>query len=296
MLTKLQHLTEATRDNWSNDPAARGAAKIAAGTALIAEAVFGLRSRAAATMRPNRDGHKQIHGIFGAVLGVILGTVFVVSGFWVAPSPSPDEVTAEGFIVDVNTGRNSDGDTMYTPVIEFTDGKGLQHRFTPGYSQGNRPSLGSSVTVGYSPDNPMGTARRTDGIAGYFHWIFIGTGALVTLGALFDLVIRLVMIYFGVKLVRSGRADRAAAGESAGGFFSDLMNLIRASNAGHIGKTGVTGNEQHTGGVLGVGNEAVRPHPVGPPPGFYADPAGAPGVERWWDGTTWTDHISPAGR
>ncbi|MGX1563967.1 DUF2510 domain-containing protein, partial [Streptomyces sp. NPDC055509] len=29
-----------------------------------------------------------------------------------------------------------------------------------------------------------------------------------------------------------------------------------------------------------------------PPPGWYPDPHG-PHLERWWDGTAWTEHPSP---
>ena len=31
-----------------------------------------------------------------------------------------------------------------------------------------------------------------------------------------------------------------------------------------------------------------------PPGGWYQDPSGPPGLQRWWDGTTWTDHTQVA--
>jgi Protein of unknown function (DUF2510) len=30
-----------------------------------------------------------------------------------------------------------------------------------------------------------------------------------------------------------------------------------------------------------------------PPAGWYPDPSGVPG-QRWWDGTSWSDHVAPA--
>ena len=35
--------------------------------------------------------------------------------------------------------------------------------------------------------------------------------------------------------------------------------------------------------------------PPSPSPGWYADPDGAPGMVRWWDGATWSDVTTPAG-
>jgi hypothetical protein len=35
--------------------------------------------------------------------------------------------------------------------------------------------------------------------------------------------------------------------------------------------------------------------PSPPPPGWYADPDGAPGKARWWSGTAWSDVTTPAG-
>jgi hypothetical protein len=35
--------------------------------------------------------------------------------------------------------------------------------------------------------------------------------------------------------------------------------------------------------------------PSPPPPGWYADPDGAPGMVRWWNGAAWSDVATPAG-
>ena len=35
--------------------------------------------------------------------------------------------------------------------------------------------------------------------------------------------------------------------------------------------------------------------PSPPPPGWYADPDGAPGTVRWWSGSSWSDVTTPAG-
>ena len=32
-----------------------------------------------------------------------------------------------------------------------------------------------------------------------------------------------------------------------------------------------------------------------PPSGWYPDPYGVPGLLRWWDGSTWTQHTHPDG-
>lgn len=34
------------------------------------------------------------------------------------------------------------------------------------------------------------------------------------------------------------------------------------------------------------------PPPQGPPAGWYQDPDGS-GYQRWWDGSTWTEHLQP---
>src|SRR4051794_35133513 len=35
--------------------------------------------------------------------------------------------------------------------------------------------------------------------------------------------------------------------------------------------------------------------PSQPPSGWFPDPQGPPGQQRWWDGSTWTEHIRQGG-
>lgn len=38
--------------------------------------------------------------------------------------------------------------------------------------------------------------------------------------------------------------------------------------------------------------QAKQPSPAGPPPGWYTDPRMAD-TRRYWDGSTWTNHVAP---
>lgn len=45
--------------------------------------------------------------------------------------------------------------------------------------------------------------------------------------------------------------------------------------------------------VLEIARRRAGSVAQGPPPGWYVDPAGST-HQRWWDGTTWTDHYQPS--
>lgn len=224
MFSKLRTTFEMASRNFGEDPASRGAAKMTAGAALIAEGTFGAISRLSDAANPF-DRRDNGRGIVGAFLGVVIGLVFVVAGLVVAPDRPADEVSTTGTVVDVSASRTSDGDRTYSPVIEYTDADGTSRTFTQSMSSSSRPTVGDTVQVGYSAARPD-QARRLDGIAAHVHWWIIGVGAVVALAALWSFLVKAAMIVIGCKLFFSGRRERDASG-TADSFLTDLMDLFR---------------------------------------------------------------------
>lgn len=221
-MKRISHLLNTVRTRWSDDPAARGAAKMAAGALLVAEGTFGVL----------RSGNgKSKGGLFGGLVGVVVGTLFVVIGFVMAPEKYEDPVTTPGTVVDVETGRGSDGDTMYKPTYGF-EFDGREYRFEARMRTNQRSSVGDAVEITHSAADPS-KAHRSDGLVSKAHWLFIGAGGLVAVASLFSLVVSVALIVFGVLLFGSGRTDRRSA-DSSGNFFGDLMSIVGRARAGQI--------------------------------------------------------------
>lgn len=64
-------------------------------------------------------------------------------------------ITTPGSVVEMKEETDSEGTTLYQPVIEFRDRAGETHKFSPSWSSSS-PSYekGETVTVLYPPDNP----------------------------------------------------------------------------------------------------------------------------------------------
>lgn len=224
MFGKLGKTMEVASRNFGEDPASRGAAKMTAGAALVAEGAVGAISRLSDAVNPF-DRRDNGRGVIGAFLGLIIGVVFVVVGMLMAPNPPSDEVSTAGTVVDVATSRTTDGDRTYSPVIEYTDADGTTRTFTQSVSSSSRPTVGDTVQVGYSAARPD-QARRLDGVAVKIHWLVIGIGAVVALAALWSFLVKTAMIVVGGKLFLSGRREREASG-TGDSFATDLMELFR---------------------------------------------------------------------
>lgn len=322
-MQRIRHFFNTVGTNWADQPAARGAAKMAAGAVLVAEGLFGVISNR--FRRRGRNGNRSRGGLFGGFTALIIGAIFMVVGLvFLAPDIPDDEQTTTGTIVEVETGTNSDGETTFSPVYAY-EVDGQDHRLHSSVSSSRRPTIGDTVEIGYSASNPD-NARRIGGLEGNIHWIFFGAGAFVFLTGVVHVLISLLLIGFGIKLISDGRKDRADAGEQKQGFFTDIFSLARRVSSGEVDvATTAAGNAGSSpgqpeqafaalvgagaGGATGTAMTAGQTHhqrqpepthpptqappaPVGPPAGWYPAPDGS-GNQQWWDGTAWTQHTAP---
>jgi hypothetical protein len=224
LMTRLRHLRNTLATNWSENQAARGAAKVAAGAVLLAEGLFGVVGRV--------RGGRQAGGLLGAAVLIVSGVVFLGVGALAGPNPPADEVVTTGRVAEVTTSQNDDGQTMFVPTYAF-EHAGVEHRFGGSVQSSSPPTIGATVEIAYSASNPA-IARRTDGLEGNLHRVFGGVGVFILLAGILKLMVSLALVAAGLWLLRAGRADRRAAGEDSGKLFDDLFALARRVRDGEL--------------------------------------------------------------
>ncbi|KQX65670.1 DUF3592 domain-containing protein [Angustibacter sp. Root456] len=114
---------------------------------------------------------------------VAVGALFVIGGALIRPRPRPDERRATGTVVESGSGYAL-GDPAWVCTIEFHDSAGAVRRFQPPLTSARRRAVGTPVAVAYSPSDPAGTARKTDGLDGSLHWVVMGVGAALVVAGL----------------------------------------------------------------------------------------------------------------
>lgn len=211
MLSKIVATFDSLKTNWSTDSAARGAAKMAMGAALLAEGIFGF-------VRGSRSGSS----LLGALAIGVGAVVFTLIGLHTAPEEYPDAARIKGQVSEVHRVRDSDRKYAYSPVYSYVV-NGETYTMSSALTTSKRPTLGSSVDIVYSAAEPS-NAYREDGMDGWFSWIFLGCGIFLAIWAAYALIVSIIMIVVGFILFRGGRKDRIAAGEGTD-FIKDLISL-----------------------------------------------------------------------
>ena len=107
---------------------------------------------------------RKSFGIGGLLILIVIAVILIIfGGFLIQRSiQTKDWPTTAGIVTEVSRSTDSDGDTNYTPILEYkVDGKS----FTTSGSGSNTPvSIGASQTVRYNPDNP--SDGSVDSVAG----------------------------------------------------------------------------------------------------------------------------------
>jgi hypothetical protein len=247
MMTRLRHLQNTLQTNWSSDPALRGAAKVAAGTVLIIEGLFGPIRAAKAWVAGNTS---SVSGIAGNILGVLVGLALLIGPALVNDDPAGELLEAPGIVSGVFESHDPDGEVVYGAIYTYeVERQTFEIRSSSRSS--TRPVLGTEVTIGYPETDPAG-GRRVDGIEGNLLLILQGIGALVLLAALLSLAISVALVVVGIRLLHAGRRDRSEVEDSAG-VIADLVSLVRTADRTTLDiaatAAGVPGQGQGSGSV-----------------------------------------------
>lgn len=207
----------------TQNPATYAAAQQAIGGLLMLDGFIGI---------DNPLGGKKRPGIFGSLIGVALGVVFlfVPSFFGGFTGTNAMTATTTATVVSVNNGSTSDGSC--SAVVSYMVGN-QHYQQQSAFSSSSLCSLtpGSTVTISYNPDQPGSWGYDLKSL-NMFMYLFMGVGALVIVTSLVTFVIRLLSIIFGWKLLKSGRA--AARALPAGTDFAAIIEQIKQEFSHHV--------------------------------------------------------------
>lgn len=291
----------------TDNPHTAGQVRATVGAVLLADGLVGLEDPL--------DNKKSRPGILGAAFMLLFSIPFIAVGFFIAGGDADTDASTTGTLTYVSEPRRSSGDSGRTCSAEATfvvDGTTYTARTSVSSSGLCDEQVGEPIKVRYNSANP---AENSIGVSQMlFGAIFGGVGALIFLIALVTFAVRAASVFFGYRLLRSGRQmmrDHPKTSDDAGAIAearTAMVNLVKGRTAHASGGSGFNDIRGSGSGLLAglLGPDLAKaatpdvpaaPSPVGPAvasiaPGWYPTADGA--HVRWHDGTGWTEHTQPA--
>lgn len=218
------------------NPASYAAAQQAVGGLLIVDGFIGI---------DNPLGNNKRSGIFGSLIGVVVGLVFLFGTGFIGNLFGINKLTATttATVVSVSqpTRTSDDSGSSCTAQARYTvNGKEYTQTASSGSSSACSLTAGQTIDINYDPNNPGAWAYDLATVKTVLK-IFPIVGAIVAITSLVTFIIRLLSIIFGWKLLKSGRA--LAKTLPAGTDLSTIKNEIRQNFAQYLFGMG-TGNAQ----------------------------------------------------
>ncbi len=191
-------------------PATYAAAEQAIGALLITDGFIGIN---------NPFGNKKRPGIFGTVVGIILGIIFMLIPGFIGTMTNIKNMTetASAVVISVGDmvrsknpdGSNSGGGTCGLEVRYTVNGQKYEKQSSMSASNYCSLSVGETILINYDPNTPGSWAYGTKTMNAFLS-IFFWAGLLVLISSVITFFIRLFSIIFGWKLLRDGRKNAAS--------------------------------------------------------------------------------------
>lgn len=193
------HAEQFLGDYKKKSPATFAAAQEAIGGLLILDGFVGI---------DNPLGGKKRSGIFGCLIGMVIGLVFLFGGNFMANLFGISKMTAAtpAKVVSVSQPTTSNNGSSCTPhAIYNVNGREYDQTSSVGSSSACSLSPGETININYDPNNPGSWAYDLNSVKTVLKFLHI-VGAVVIISNLVTFTIRLFSIIFGWKLLKSGRA------------------------------------------------------------------------------------------
>lgn len=212
-----------------NNPATFAAAQQAIGGLLILDGFIGI---------DNPLGGKKRSGIFGSLVGIIVGLVFVFGTGFIGNLFGINKLTAtttatvvgisQPIYSNTDNNNNSGGGSCTLQARYTVNSKEYTQTSSSGSSSACSLTQGQTININYDPNNAGHWAYDLNTIKTVLKFLPI-IGGIVAITSLVTFAIRLLSIIFGWKLLKSGRA--LAKTLPAGTDLSTIKNEVRQNFA-----------------------------------------------------------------